>query len=117
MTTTTSLLHTALQNLHVAQQVAHHSQTPRPASSVGSAPSSRAASRPLSRAGSDDEDEFVAVGKGTAPGTPIPGKGQVLGQRIKTLGNDPVSMSMSARARRRTVEIVMLRVANPAGPC
>lgn len=88
MATTTSLLHTALQNLHVAQQVAHPSHTPRPASSVDSGRSSRL--------GSDDEDdELVTVGKGTAPGTPIPGRGQVLGQRIKNASNDPVSRVLS----------------------
>ncbi|EJT47746.1 hypothetical protein A1Q2_04152 [Trichosporon asahii var. asahii CBS 8904] len=86
MATTTSLLHTALQNLHVAQQVAHPSHTPRPASSVDSGRSSRAGSR---MASDDEDDELVTVGKGTAPGTPIPGKGQVLGQRIKNASNDP----------------------------
>jgi hypothetical protein len=89
MATTTSLLHTALQNLHVAQQVAHPSHTPRPASSVDSGRSSRAGSR---MASDDEDDELVTVGKGTAPGTPIPGKGQVLGQRIKNASNDPVSV-------------------------
>ncbi|TXT06126.1 hypothetical protein VHUM_03599 [Vanrija humicola] len=89
MSTTTSLLHTALQNLHVAQQVAHPSHTPRPPSSVGS-------SRRGGRSASDDEDddnEYVAVGRGTAPGTPIPGKGMVLGQRINKVGSkDPLRL-------------------------
>lgn len=43
-------------------------------------------------ASDDEDDELVTVGKGTAPGTPIPGKGQVLGQRIKNASNDPVSV-------------------------
>ncbi|BEI82487.1 hypothetical protein CcaverHIS002_0303550 [Cutaneotrichosporon cavernicola] len=77
MSTTTSLLHTALQNLHVAQQVAHPSHTPRPPSSRSSPPASRR------NGDSSDDDEYVPVGHGTAPGTPIPGKGMVLGQRIK----------------------------------
>lgn len=88
MSTTTSLLHTALQNLHVAQQVAHPSHTPRPPSSVGS---SRRGGRSVSDE-EDDDNEYVAVGRGTAPGTPIAGKGMVLGQRIKKVGSkDPVS--------------------------
>lgn len=91
MTTTTSLLHTALQNLHVAQQVAHPSHTPRPPSSVGS---SKFRLSGASSNGDEEEDdnEFVRVGLGTAPGTPIPGRGMVLGQRIKNLNSkDPVS--------------------------
>lgn len=88
MSTTTSLLHTALQNLHVAQQVAHPSHTPRPPSSRSSPPTSR-------RDGnvSSDDEEYVRVGQGTAPATPIPGKGMVLGQRIKkdNGARDPVS--------------------------
>lgn len=89
MSTTTSLLHTALQNLHVAQQVAHPSHTPRPPSSR----SSPTQSRRNGDASSDDE-EYVRVGQGTAPGTPIPGKGMVLGQRIKkdNGARDPVSL-------------------------
>lgn len=40
----------------------------------------------------DDDDQMVSVGKGTAPGTPIPGRGAVLGQRMKKdRGKDPVS--------------------------
>lgn len=42
----------------------------------------------------DSEDEImVAVGKGTRPGTPVPGRGMVLGQRVKRedKGRDPVS--------------------------
>lgn len=92
MSTTTSLLHTALQNLHVAQQVAHPSHTPRPPSSVGSGSGVRL-SGPSSNGDEDEDDsEYVRVGLGTAPGTPIPGKGMVLGQRIKNLNSkDPVS--------------------------
>lgn len=93
MATTTSLLHTALQNLHVAQQVALPSHTPRPPSSVGSS---------RRRSGDSDEDddanEFVRVGRGTAPGTPIPGRpGMLLGQRIQSLNSkDPVSGESNA---------------------
>lgn len=99
MATTTSLLHTALQNLHVAQQVAHPSHTPRP-------PSSASSSRRRSAESEDDDDnELVTVGFGTAPGTPIPGKGMVLGQRIKTLNSkDPVSGKMGLGGTGRTSE-------------
>jgi hypothetical protein len=89
---TASLLHTALQNLHVAQQVAHPSHTPRPPSSVGSSSHKFALSASSSGDEDDDDQEFVRVGQGTAPGTPIPGRGMVLAQRIRNLqSNDPVS--------------------------
>lgn len=43
----------------------------------------------------EDENEIVRVGRGTAPGTPIPGKGMVLGQRIRNLeSKDPVSADL-----------------------
>jgi len=91
MTTTTSLLHTALQNLHVAQQVAHPSHTPRPPSSVGSS-KFRLSGASSNGEEEEDDNEIVKVGLGTAPGTPIPGRGMVLGQRIKNLNSkDPVS--------------------------
>jgi len=92
MTTTTSLLHTALQNLHVAQQVAHPSHTPRPPSSVGSSKFRLSGASSNGEEEEEDDNEIVKVGLGTAPGTPIPGRGMVLGQRIKNLNSkDPVS--------------------------
>lgn len=82
MSTTTSLLHTALQNLHVAQQVHNPSYTPGPPSSSSSRPAND----------SSDDDEYVAVGKGTAPGTPVGARGMMLGQRIRkdNAARDPV---------------------------
>nr|ODN88730.1 hypothetical protein L203_02744 [Cryptococcus depauperatus CBS 7841] len=71
--TTSSLLHTALQNLHVSQQIHQQSHTPQPPSSPGST-SSRISSTvetpPLSDNETDD-DELVLVGKGTRPTTPV----------------------------------------------
>ncbi|WVR03553.1 hypothetical protein IAU60_000545 [Kwoniella sp. DSM 27419] len=86
---TSSLLHTALQNLHVSQQVHQQSHTPRAPSSPGS--TSRDLDTVSSRGGSPvpwsdgegetDDDEFIDVGKGTRPATPT-GKGLQLGQRL-----------------------------------
>ncbi|WVF65976.1 hypothetical protein IAT40_000714 [Kwoniella sp. CBS 6097] len=92
---TSSLLHTALQNLHVSQQVHQQSHTPHPPGSPGSS-SKHELESVSSRGGSpipwsdgegdgftDDEQEMIGVGKGTRPGTPTgSGKGQVLGQRL-----------------------------------
>ncbi len=97
MTTTTSLLQTALQNLHVSQQIHHPSHTPRPPSSRGGheSASSRGGSS-SSSGGEEDEDELVRVGQDTRPGTPLPGqKGLVLGQVPSGLGGkgkDPVGL-------------------------
>lgn len=96
--TTTSLLHTALQNLHVSQQMRDQSCTPQPLSMPTSP---RMSDKELSSNNSseaEDEDELVNVGKGTAPGTPVPGqKGLTLGQRLpSSLGaktKDPVGTS------------------------
>lgn len=102
--TTTSLLQTALQNLHVSQQLREQvgSHTPKAASSRGdpASPASGQLTPPLSPSSGEeeeDEDELIKVGKGTAPGTPVPGKGMVLGQRLSKLGGkvvekDPVSV-------------------------
>ncbi|WVQ80274.1 hypothetical protein IAT38_002379 [Cryptococcus sp. DSM 104549] len=85
--TTTSLLQTALQNLHVSQQALQPSHTPQPPSSPGSSrydlesASSQGGSPPLSDHETDD-DEMISVGKGTRPGTPVGAKGMVLGQRL-----------------------------------
>jgi hypothetical protein len=93
---TTSLLQTALQNLHVSQQQREQSHTPRPPSSRGdpsSLPSSRGETPPESGGEEDDDEVLVTVGKGTAPGTPVHGRGMVLGQRLSGLspkGRDPV---------------------------
>lgn len=69
------------------------SNTPKAPSSVGDpdSPASGLVTPPLSdsSAGEDEDDEnvMVKVGKGTAPGTPVPGqKGMVLGQRLSGLG-------------------------------
>ncbi|WWD22467.1 hypothetical protein CI109_106960 [Kwoniella shandongensis] len=90
---TTSLLQTALQNLHVSQQVHQQSHTPRPPSSPGSSRhtdlehdlesvSSRGGSpNPGLSEDETDDDELISVGKGTRPGTPT-GKGLQLGQRL-----------------------------------
>lgn len=117
---TTSLLQTALQNLHVSQMTRDPSLTP---ASLSTPSSPRRQPRDLSQ-GSDgssphdssdesfDEDEgdedgiprqrdagarggrdgerLVKVGKGTRPGTPVAGKGMVMGQRIGKV-KDPVS--------------------------
>ncbi|WWC58220.1 uncharacterized protein I303_100756 [Kwoniella dejecticola CBS 10117] len=94
---TSSLLHTALQNLHVSQQVHQQSHTPKPPSSPGSGSgsnyheheldSSRGGSPvPFSDAeGETDDEELVQVGKGTRPSTPTAGArglGLQLGQRL-----------------------------------
>lgn len=96
-TTSTSLLQTALQNLHVSQQVHQPSHTPRPPSSRGGndSSSSRGGSSPSS-GGEEDDDELVRVGQDTRPATPLPGqKGLVLGQKVPSglggKGKDPVS--------------------------
>ncbi|KAK8845514.1 hypothetical protein IAR55_006229 [Kwoniella newhampshirensis] len=92
---TTSLLQTALQNLHVSQQVHQQSHTPRPPSSLGSSrhydpehdresiTTSSSTGGSVSGSGDEetDEDEMISVGKGTRPGTPT-GKGMQLGQRL-----------------------------------
>jgi len=94
---TTSLLQTALQNLHVSQQMRDQSHTPRAPSSRGDG-GSLGDSPPVSSGEEEDEDDevMVKVGKDTAPGTPVPGqKGMQLGQRLSMLGNktkDPVSV-------------------------
>ncbi|OXC71155.1 hypothetical protein AYX13_00021 [Cryptococcus neoformans] len=74
---TSSLLQTALQNLHVSQQIHQQSHTPHPPSSPGST-SSRLSSTGGTPPMSDweaDEDELIAVGKGTRPVTPVGGRG------------------------------------------
>lgn len=104
MSTTTSLLQTALQNLHVSQQMRDQSHTPRAPSSAGD-PSSRGS--PVDSGEEDDDDEImVKVGKGTAPGTPVPGqRGLQLGQRLSNLGGtrskDPVSRAVLTGLTRR----------------
>ncbi|WRT63752.1 uncharacterized protein IL334_000677 [Kwoniella shivajii] len=81
---TSSLLHTALQNLHVSQQQQHlQSFTPQAPSSPGSTNGSRDNSPiPFSDDETDDDDELVNVGKGTRPSTPTTTKGLMLGQRL-----------------------------------
>lgn len=99
---TSSLLQTALQNLHVSQMARDPSLTPAPSprrhpralseASGGSSP-------PDSSDGDGDDgsldgeevggEKMISVGKGTRPGTPIAGKGMVLGQRISKV-KDPV---------------------------
>ena len=97
---TTSLLQTALQNLHVSQQAREQSVTPGPPSSNGSPPLKDDLS--LSDTGegdggeTSDEETIVKVGRGTAVSTPTTGqKGLQLGQRLPSaLGGktkDPVS--------------------------
>ncbi|WVQ62592.1 uncharacterized protein L199_000734 [Kwoniella botswanensis] len=83
---TSSLLHTALQNLHVSQQMHQQSHTPKPPSSPGSTyhelDSSRGGSPVPFSDGETDDEELVEVGKGTRPSTPTTGKGLQLGQRL-----------------------------------
>ncbi|ORX34743.1 hypothetical protein BD324DRAFT_582961 [Kockovaella imperatae] len=72
-TAPTSLLQTALQNLHVSQQARDQSHTPlADDASEATASSSRNVSPPES--GTDDDlddgDDYIAVGRGTRPGTP-----------------------------------------------
>lgn len=100
---TSSLLQTALQNLHVSQQIHQQSHTPHPPSSPGST-SSRLSSPGGTPPMSDweaDEDELIAVGRGTRPATPVGGRGGtklpgILGGKSK----DPVS----SLARQRVVD-------------
>ncbi|TYJ54911.1 hypothetical protein B9479_004419 [Cryptococcus floricola] len=79
-----SLLQTALQNLHVSQQIHQQSHTPNPPSSPGSTSSrlSSGANTPPFSDYDTDEDELVAVGKGTRPVTPTGGK---FGGRLPSL--------------------------------
>ncbi|ORY22615.1 hypothetical protein BCR39DRAFT_551155 [Naematelia encephala] len=70
---TTSLLHTALQNLHVNQQILQQSHTPIPPGSPGSETHRTGSELASSYDGSDDEEELVGVGQGTRPATPLPG--------------------------------------------
>jgi hypothetical protein len=94
-TSATSLLQTALQNLHVAQQAQNQSHTPRAPSSRGD--TREGSTRGGSSASSDeDDDELVKVGEGTRPGTPLPGqRGLTLGRGGSGSGlprsKDPVS--------------------------
>ncbi|WWC66646.1 uncharacterized protein I206_100550 [Kwoniella pini CBS 10737] len=90
---TSSLLHTALQNLHVSQQI--HQQPHTPGSNYNELDSSRGGSPiPFSDGElttTDDEgDELVQVGKGTRPSTPTTttsSRGLQLGQRLpRSLG-------------------------------
>ena len=90
-TTSTSLLQTALQNLHVSQQVHHPSHTPAGNESNNWQEGSSASSS------EEDEDELVGVGQDTRPATPLPGqRGLVLGQRVPSTlggkGKDPVRL-------------------------
>ena len=93
-TTSTSLLQTALQNLHVSQR--NQSRSPRAPSSPGD---NEPGSPPSSSDGEEDEeDELVIVGQGTRPATPAPGqKGLVIGQKVpSSLGGkskDPVRVA------------------------
>lgn len=99
---TTSLLQTALQNLHVSQQTRDQSSSPLPRSprldrSPQLDPAGDSDNSAISSDGEDDSDELVQVGRGTRPATPLVGqKGLVLGQRVSSaLGGkskDPVGV-------------------------
>ena len=95
-TTSTSLLQTALQNLHVSQQLQRPS---RPASThAGNDSSSSRDVSSASSGGEEDEDELVIVGQDTRSATPMLGqKGLVLGQRLPAShggkAKDPVSVT------------------------
>ncbi|WWC85906.1 uncharacterized protein L201_000776 [Kwoniella dendrophila CBS 6074] len=75
---TSSLLHTALQNLHVSQQLHNQSHTPKAPSSPGSlshhdqeTDDNYSENENESQGGDfTDEEELIAVGKGTRPSTP-----------------------------------------------
>lgn len=64
---------------------------------MGRSPSAPGTPRGAASGASDDsneDEEMVGVGKGTAPGTPVAGRGLVLGQRVKKdKGRDPVYTS------------------------
>lgn len=86
---TSSLLQTALQNLHVSQQIHQQSHTPHPPSSPGSTSSrlSSAGGTPPVSDWETDDDEIITVGKGTRPATPVFKLSSVLGEKSR----DPVS--------------------------
>lgn len=106
--TSTSLLQTALQNLHVSQQANNQSHTPRddgsqsrderdPTPGSPQKWSMRSISSEDGESDDGDGDDLVKVGQGTRPATPLPGqKGLVLGQRVSSAlsgknPKDPVS--------------------------
>ncbi|KIR30133.1 hypothetical protein I307_00210 [Cryptococcus deuterogattii 99/473] len=97
---TSSLLQTALQNLHVSQQIHQQSHTPHPPSSPGSTSSrlSSAGGTPPVSDWETDDDEIITVGKGTRPATPVGGRGgaklsSVLGEKSR----DPNTANTSGR--------------------
>jgi len=122
--TTSSLLQTALQNLHVSQQMREQvgSNTPKAPSSASDpgSPASGLVTPPLSESEDEDDDNvMVKVGKGTAPGTPVPGqKGMVLGQRLSGLGGartrekDPVGLLTCRTALVASISITVLTTAS-----
>jgi hypothetical protein len=100
----TSLLQTALQNLHVAQQAQTLSQTPRPPSSRGDYDAQSVTSGGSNDYEDEDDGEMVGVGEGTRPGTPLIGqKGLSLSRGGSGGGvprsKDPVSSRRSSKNR------------------
>ena len=112
-TTSTSLLQTALQNLHVSQQVRRPSR-PESTHAGNDSSSSRDVSS-ASSGGEEDEDELVIVGQNTRSATPMLGqKGLVLGQRLPGShggkAKDPVGIQSSPKAHaNRLTDVRSLR--------
>lgn len=124
--TSTSLLQTALQNLHVSQQANNQSHTPRddgsqsrderdPTPGSPQKWSMRSISSEDGESDDGDGDDLVKVGQGTRPATPLPGqKGLVLGQRVSSAlsgknPKDPVSTTWG-EPREDIIDSMQLRV-------